>query len=106
MKIKAYPLLLTIGTALAALAILITLLILLPQNKSTDAKNSGIPKYTYLLKDYEGKVAVFQPDNTTPEKILDIYLNTLPEYDQNRLREGIPVHDQSELERYIEDFDS
>ena len=60
----------------------------------------------YTIKDYNGKVAVFENDNTYPQNVYDSYTSVLPENDQKRLREGIVVTNTAELQRIIEDYTS
>lgn len=60
----------------------------------------------YTVKDYNGKVAVFENDNIYPQNVYDSYTSVLPENDQKRLREGIVVTNTAELQRIIEDYTS
>ena len=43
----------------------------------------------YLLRDYEGRLAIFREESNTPEMIFDVYTRLLPQADQERLTEGI-----------------
>ena len=45
-----------------------------------------------------------QPPAVQPDSVLDVYLGLLPPADAQALREGIPVEDQTELDRRLEDF--
>ncbi len=60
----------------------------------------------YTVKDYNGKIAVFENDNTYPKNVYDSYTSVLPENDQKRLREGIIVSNTADLQRIIEDYTS
>lgn len=62
------------------------------------------PEYQYLLKEYNGKLAVYFSNSQTPETVFDLYLSTLPEYDRGQLRLGVPVKDYEELVKRIEDY--
>ena len=64
------------------------------------------PKPHYLLKGYEGKLAVFIIGKEEPELVLDRYLHHLPDVDRLRLEEGIQVAQYSDLLRLIEDYTS
>ena len=44
------------------------------------------------------------PDTREPEMIFDIFVRTLPEMDQELLRQGIRVETYEELTRLIEDY--
>ncbi|MEI3579477.1 MAG: hypothetical protein V8Q30_05650 [Acutalibacteraceae bacterium] len=50
------------------------------------------------------RLAVYRPGETEPESVLDVYLGLLPPADAQALREGIPVADDEELDRRLEDF--
>lgn len=89
--------------------ILIALLILLAATtgilivKGQPAKQTTLPKY--ILKEYNGKVAVFSDGQQTPQEILEIDLSALPDTDQEQLFAGIEVDNETQLQQYIEDFD-
>lgn len=74
-----------------------------PTDPAHEADNAS-PEF--VLRSYEGKIAVFRPDDSKPLEVLDIYVTHLPDLDIERLEAGIPVRDQDELLRYLEDFDS
>jgi hypothetical protein len=58
----------------------------------------------YIVKDYNGKVAVFEKDKIEPFKITDCLVSHLPNYDQRILKDGIEVKTELELERLLEDY--
>lgn len=58
----------------------------------------------YLLGEYNGRVSVLSPDTREPEMIFDIFIRTLPDADQELLRQGIRVDTYEELTRLIEDY--
>ncbi|HIT18240.1 MAG TPA: hypothetical protein IAB57_01335 [Candidatus Fimivivens faecavium] len=60
----------------------------------------------YVLKGYQGKLAVFIGNKTEPELQFEVYLHHLPDVDRMRLEEGIAVDDYQELLSLIEDFTS
>lgn len=60
----------------------------------------------YVLKGYQGKLAVFIGNKTEPELQFEVYLHHLPDVDRMQLEEGIAVDDYQELLRLIEDFTS
>jgi len=63
-------------------------------------------EYLYLIKEYNGRVAVFGEDSDIPEMILDTFVRHLPAYDRIQLREGVRVYSLHELEARIEDYTS
>lgn len=60
----------------------------------------------YLLKSYEGRLAVFRQGCDTPELIFDVYTRLLPPADRDRLETGISAPDYETLTRLIEDYTS
>lgn len=62
-------------------------------------------EYAYIVREYEGRVAVFSADNETePEMVLETLVKYLPDYDRSQMQEGIKVSDYKELVALIEDF--
>ncbi len=60
----------------------------------------------YTVRDFNGKVAVFKNDETTPTTVFEAYTSLLPEKDRQRLQNGIRVENKEELQKIIEDFTS
>lgn len=58
----------------------------------------------YLLRSYEGRLAVFRQGCDTPELIFDVYTRLLPPADRDRLEAGISAPDYETLTRLIEDY--
>ncbi len=76
----------------------------IPQN-ATQSTQSQQPKY--ILKEYNGGIAVFTPDDDTPKtEYKEVMVKSLPEYDRMLLKSGIKVYSDTELQRLIEDYDS
>ncbi len=59
----------------------------------------------YLVKEYNGKVAIFRFGENEPEETLDIDISSLPLPDRTALKEGISMKDSKKLNQLIEDFD-
>lgn len=72
-------------------------------NSAQSEKNVS---YEYILKSYDGKIAVYSAKNNSLEKVYNIYINTLPQQDIDMLNKGIKIKDSKELKSYIQDFDS
>ncbi len=94
--------LITIGAAYA-----------LPQEVPIDLVPSSVPEltvsedtsdYPYLLRTYEGKLAVFTTDLVEPNMVFDVYVRTLPATDQKALENGVRVETYEELTALIEDY--
>ena len=64
------------------------------------------PDYLYIIREHDGRVAVFSRGHSTPEMVLDRLVHHLPAYDQIQLREGVPVFTKEELQERIEDYTS
>lgn len=62
--------------------------------------------YAYILKEYEGRVAVYPAGAGEPELILDVLVKYLPDYDRTQMAAGIPIKTYDELISRIEDYTS
>ncbi len=62
--------------------------------------------YMYVIKEYEGRVAVFPAGKSEPEVVLDVFVQYLPDLDREQMAEGIPVKDYNELVALLEDYTS
>jgi hypothetical protein len=60
----------------------------------------------YIIGSWDDKLAVFIPPDTSPYQLYDIYLASLPEEEQQKLREGIIVNDEQTLASLLEDYTS
>ena len=70
------------------------------------SKSVEIENFPYIIKEYEGKLAVFSDKNDNPDIVFDVYLNQLPEYDRKQITDGIYVESYDKLISLIEDFTS
>ncbi|MBP0979308.1 MAG: hypothetical protein J6C55_01520 [Oscillospiraceae bacterium] len=66
--------------------------------------NNNNNEYQYILKDFQGKLAVFEKDKKDPEMIFDVLIESLPEIDIIELKKGLKIKDEEELNARIEDF--
>lgn len=78
-------------------------------NKNSTASSkteTAIPNnsLSYIVKDFNGNIAVFEQNSNTPFKITEVCTNTLPKVDQEKLIEGIVVNSQAELNTLLEDL--
>ena len=62
------------------------------------------PGPAYLLRDNGGHLALYAADGTGPLAEYDIYTRLLPEQDVLALQNGLPVQDEVELQRRLEDY--
>lgn len=58
----------------------------------------------YYLKDSGGFVALYAADGSGPLAEYHIYTRLLPEGDVLALQQGVPIADEAELQRRLEDY--
>lgn len=77
---------------------------------SENANNSGEAAaesdIIFILGENNGKLAILSPDRQVIYETLDVYINTLPEFDRNLLLDGIKIRTSDELSSLLEDFSS
>lgn len=66
--------------------------------------SNPIDSYLYILKEFNGKLAVFKNNQETPEIIFDVLVDNLPDVDIAQLKEGLKIQTEQELNERIEDF--
>lgn len=71
------------------------------QNISSAASSDS---QIYIVKDYNGKVAVFKDGDTEPVRTTQQQVDALPKTDRDMLNEGVTVTGDDELRRLIEDY--
>ncbi|MGN1126407.1 MAG: hypothetical protein ACI4RI_03105, partial [Ruminococcus sp.] len=59
--------------------------------------------YTYYLRDYQGRLAVFRESKNDPIITTDTMVNTLPVEDQKKLKTGVEVKGDVSLRKALED---
>ena len=66
---------------------------------------SAPPAPRYLLKDSGGHLALYAGDGAGPLALYDeVYTRLLPEGDVLALQQGVPVYDEAELQKRLEDY--
>ena len=58
----------------------------------------------YILKEYNGKIAVYTSNSDKPIEITNASTAKLPKSDQEALKDGIKAKSKKELNRLLEDF--
>lgn len=71
---------------------------------SRNVSHTEKPSYSYIIKEYNGKLAVFETGSDVPFRITELDISTLPISDQTILNNGIEVSDSKELSRILEDY--
>ncbi len=78
------------------------------KSKQTPLPNSAVSavkqEYKYIVREYNGKLAVFEFGENKPFRITDLDVALLPQSDQRVLAGGIRVADNKELIRVLEDY--
>lgn len=59
---------------------------------------------TYIVREYNGLVAVFYNDMDKPVKVTDRYVSALPKQDIINLKQGIEVYNEEDLRKLLEDL--
>ena len=57
-----------------------------------------------MLGNWKGYVALFGKGQEEPKQIFPCPVDSLPEGDQQRLLEGIPIRNQRDLQQALEDY--
>lgn len=73
-------------------------------SSSVEAEANPAPKYRISV--YGEYVAVYELGRELPCQILETRVDSLPEYDQQLLREGIAAKDDKELNQMLQDYES
>ncbi len=63
------------------------------------------PEPLYVVREHNGKIAVFRYESSKPFKYLEFNISLLPDFDREQLREGIELYNEEELQTYIQDVE-
>ena len=94
-------LIVALSTIFCAILIMVSIYTSMPAKQPYTAEE---PVTEYTLRDYGGKVAVFENDSKTPLVVYEIYTHLLPENDIELLRRGIKVSSREQLQSCLEDL--
>ncbi len=75
-----------------------------PDNTQISSQSQTVKYHSYVVKEYNGKIAVFEKGSQSPYRTTDMYINFLPEYDKALLSTGIEVDTQAEVNKVLEDY--
>lgn len=59
---------------------------------------------SFVIKDKDGRLAVFRKGEANPFMTTETYTNTLPRADINKLKKGVEAADAEELRKLLEDY--
>ena len=72
----------------------------------TVTADTGNQNYTYIIQPHEDTFAVFEKQSKAPIYVFENQkLADLPATDQENIRNGLKIRDESELAQRIEDYD-
>lgn len=60
----------------------------------------------YTLRDYRGRIAVYEGNKTEPIEVFDIFSNSLPEEEYLKVMAGVHAGSEKELQKLIEAYTS
>lgn len=103
--INKYCVIYSLITITFIITLLVTSISLAAVSKNDPEIISTTNGYMLILKEHNGKIAIFKDLNSNPVEILDVYVEYLPILDRVQLKEGIKVDSESQLNRLIEDYD-
>jgi len=69
-------------------------------------RHSPDKNYQFIVRDFEGKITVFDSETNALIEQFDVYVSALPDPDAKRLEKGIPCEDRKQLQSLIEDLTS
>lgn len=90
---------------LITMIVCFTLISLILSVNFNTVKTSKASNY-YKISVYMNKLAVYKNNSTKPEKVYDVFVNTLPYEDRKALQNGIIVKNEQDLQSIIEDYTS
>lgn len=98
-------------TALLSLTFLVTLLSVVfsavasAKEPNTQPVSSKKQEFGYVLTEFNGKLSVFEKGGSSPIAVLDVFVDSLPERDIDRLKNGIYCDTFSEAMQLAEDYE-
>ncbi len=99
-----------IETLLLAMIFIISSIMLIISCKTTgDNKKADSDKTTvsfeYTVKEFNGRVAVFEYGEILPFQILDCPISSLPQSEADKIITGIDIANEQQLQNLIEAYD-
>ena len=94
-------LIIALSTIFCTIMIMVSIYTSVPRNQPQPESKTAVE---YTVRDYGGKVAVFETGSDSPLVVYEIYTHLLPENDIELLRQGIKVTTQEQLQTCLEDL--
>ena len=70
---------------------------------SKNVKSSETQEKIYILKDYNGRIALFEEGKSIPLEVYDIFTKSLPEADSEIIKDGLTVN-QADIQKLLEEY--
>ena len=74
--------------------------------RSTVTTATTAPSVRYTLGAWNGRLALYVPDNPYPQEVFDVFIRSFPPEERERLEQGIAVFSDAELKQLLEDYTS
>lgn len=74
------------------------------QNIPSEENKVSNNSLTYIVRDFNGNIAVFDSKANEPIRVTDVITSSLPKMDREMLRDGIEVNGQAQLNLLLEDL--
>lgn len=105
MSIKKFPFNMILWTVASSLVVGMVIILFTTSDIRRNSEDILVTNnISFVLKDYNGNLALFRGNSDEPYVVLDEKTSFLNEYDRNRVLAGISVNTRSELEKLIEDM--
>lgn len=105
MSIKKFPFNMILWTVASSLVVGMVIILFTTSDIRRNSEGISVTNnISFVLKDYNGNLALFRGNSDEPYVILDEKTSFLNEYDRNRVVAGISVNTRNELEKLIEDM--
>ena len=95
-------LIVALSTIFCAVIVAVSIYSCFPKEPQTSPQQNTAVHYT--VRDYAGKVAVFESGSSKPLVVYEIYTHLLPENDIELLRRGIEFDNMQQLQACLEDL--
>ena len=76
----------------------------LGDTETPDVEDTQESDTVYTIREHMGKIGIFVEDGKLI-RVIDVYVNTLPESDKRMLRQGFEIIGISRLNKIIQDYD-
>jgi len=70
----------------------------------SNQSQSTTPQILYILKEYDGRVALYKINKEEPIEVFDVYTDSLPYDDYLLIKNGIKIKSEAELQKIIEEY--